>query len=265
MRSPSSPESNDSKEHQLLDTVESGAQAAGELALRKWLMQISENNMREDLYPELYPRRFRNMQLLFDLLRSNRTPHSADFWLEARLLRLMEKHDQCRQLCQTQPMHEWAFATLQEYVWAGRRDSHPYHRYSEFESAEDAQVAAQLFAAAKTLYEAKCFQWQQAHDAAARPTHEEQKLSRRNSVGLVLTLGFSVAAWYFFGWLPALGVFTIGSWLNFIVQGDSNVALGLRMNEWVYNNPRPVDIELTLHHRPEMRAASPIGYPDAPD
>jgi hypothetical protein len=265
MRSPSEPEPRDSKEHALLDSVEAGLFSPNERYARGRLLEESEKNMRSGAFSELYPRRSRNMQLLFDLMRSGTTPRRDDGYLEVRLLRLMDKHDQCRQLCQSVPMYDWTFGMLQEFVWASRGDSFPYPRYTGFPTKEDAMAAHQLYTAARTLHESKCYQWQQAHDAAARPTADERKLSKRNDIGMWLTLGATGVAWYFFGWLPSFAAMTIGFWLNYIVMGDSGEAIKRRMAEWVYQNPRPPNMCLTLEHRPEDRPPPPwTGYPDLP-
>jgi hypothetical protein len=249
MRSHGDPDATQSTEHAMLDMTEAGPMQ-DERGLRLNLLKESERNIREAQFPELHARRSRNMQLLFELLRRSRVPTDSDFWLEARLLRLLERHDQCRQLCQTIPMYEWTFDVLQEFVWAGRGDSFPYPRRTPFENPQDAELASQLFAAAKTLYESKCYQWQQAHDAAAALEPEEARASKRTDIGLVITLIAAALSWYFWGWWAAFAAFVIGSSLLFGVFDDSKDLVRARMKRWCQANPKPGAMSLTLEHLP---------------
>lgn len=253
MRSPSEPEPSESKEHSMLDAVEASYVVADERRARCKLLEEAEANMREGNFPDLYPRRCRNMQLLFDLLRQSRVPLPADFWLEARLLRLMDKHDQCRQLCQSRPMYDWTFDVLQEFVWASRGDPYPYERRKDFNSDGDKVAATQLYGAAKTLHDAKCYQWQQAHDAAAKPAPKEARASQRTEVGSVITLVACALAWYFYSGWAAFVVFLIFSTLLFVVFSDGKDMVHDRMTLWAKDNPKPQAMALTLHHQPLPR------------
>jgi hypothetical protein len=258
MRSSSEAEPSNSLEHAMLDAVEAGHAAPTELSARLDLLLESENNMRSGFFPELYPRRFRNMQILFDLLRTNRALPAETLWYEARLLRLMEKHEQCCQLCQSHPMYEWNFSALQEFIWAGRRDSFAYPRLTEFENEADATLAAQLFAAAKTLYESKCYQWQQAHDEEAKPNAYEQRVTWRNTIVAVLMLASGGAGWYFFGWIAAIVAF-FGGGLLLDWSGDEDELIKKRMTRWLRENPRPkMRLKLT-HTHPGVVGG---GFPD---
>jgi hypothetical protein len=250
MRSPSEPEANDSKEHALLEAVESGHFGSDERRARCKLLEESEKNMRANVFPELYPRRSRNMQLLFELLRQSYTPHYSDFWLEARLLRLTDRHDQCRQLCQSRPMYDWAFDVLQEFVWAGRGDCYPYERRTDFLSDEERTIASQLYTAAKTLHDAKCYQWQQAQDAVAKPNDKERRVSFVSGIGLFAVVVASIVAWNIYSGWVALAVFAIGSTLVANLLGDDRELIAQRMAQWRRENPRPDNMKLTLHHLP---------------
>jgi hypothetical protein len=253
MRSPSEPEPSTSKEHVLLEAVEASYVIADERQARCKLLEESEKNIREGAFPELYPRRCRNMQLLFDLLRQSRVPLDTDFWLEARLLRLMDRHEQCRQLCQTRPPYDWTFDVLQEFVWASRGDAFPYPRRSSFADEQDAAVANQLFTAAKTLYGAKCYEWQQAHDAVAKPTPREQRVSLVSGIGLFVVIAASIVVWNLYnGWVAFL-VFVIGGTLVMNLLGDDREMVKQRMRAWETDNPKPKAMTLTLHHLPLPR------------
>jgi len=258
MRSSSEAEPSNSLEHAMLDAVEAGQGGSSEMGGRMSLLLESEKNMRNGFFPELYPRRFRNMQLLFELFRSSRSLPGETLWQEARLLRLMEKHEQCRQLCQSHPMYEWSFPAMQEFIWAGRCDSFPYRRLSEFENGEDSAVAGQFFAAAKTLYESKCYQWQQAHDAEAKPNDREQRVSWRNGFVVVLVLAATGAGWYFFGWIAAIVAFAGGGML-LDWSGDEDDLIKARMTRWCRENPRPT-MRLKLTH--DHAAVVGGGFPD---
>lgn len=260
MRSPSEPEPHNSKEHALLEQVEASCVIANERKVRCALLEESEKNIRDGLHADLYPRRARNMQSLFDLLRQSQPPWDTDFWLEARLLRLMDRHDQCRQLCQSRPMYEWTFDVLQEFVWASRGDSFPYARRSEFPDSQDAAAANQLFGAAKTLYGAKCYEWQQAHDAAAKPTRKEQRASLITGVGLLIIFIAAIVAWNIYnGWI-ALAVFFVSSGIMFSLFGDDTDMVRDRMAAWTKQNPKPRPMRLALQHEPLPRLV--IGFPD---
>ena len=260
MRSPSEPESSDSREHSLLEAVESGHYTPDERRARCKLLEESEKNMRANAFPHLYPRRSRNMQLLFELLRQCNAPHYSDFWLEARLLRLTDRHDQCRQLCQSRPMYDWTFDVLQEFVWAGRGDCYPYERRTDFLSDEERAMAGQLYTAAGTLHDAKCYQWQQAHAAAAKPTPKEQRTSLITGVGLFIIFIAAIVAWNVYsGWI-ALTVFCVGSGLLFTMFGDDTDMVRERMAAWTKQNPKPRPMRLALHHEPLPHPV--IGFPD---
>jgi hypothetical protein len=258
MRSPSEPEPSESREHALLDFVESGVGRREEKKARLDLLEESERNIRGGHFPDLYPRRLRNMQVLFDLLRTERTSYSSSLWLEARLLRLMERHDQCRQLCQGEPMYNWTFPALREFVWASRADSFPYDRSTDFQNEGDAKLAAQLFEAAKTMHEAKCYQWQQAHDEASKPNDHEDLVSWRNGGLFLLVMVATAAGWYFLGWQAALVAFVGGSMLLGML-GDENELIKERMAQWCSKNPRP-----QMHLRRGFSESAPVGggFPD---
>lgn len=258
MRSPSELEPSDSREHALLDLVELDGSKREERKARLDLLEESERNIREGRFPDLYPRRLRNMQLLFDLLRAEKTSYSDFLWLEARLLRLMERPDQCRQLCQAQPMYTWTFSALQEFVWAGRGDSFPHVRHVKFQNEEESALAAQLFEAAKTMHEAKCYQWQQAHDAAAKPNDREDLVGWRNGGLLLLILVATAAGWYFLGWQAAVVAFVGGSLLLGML-GDEDELIEDRMSKWRKENPRP-----TMHLTRGVGQSGPVGggFPD---
>jgi len=242
----------------MLDAVEAGQDGSNEIVARMKLLVESEENMRNGFFPELYPRRFRNMQLLFELFRTSQSRPGESLWLEARLLRLMENYEQCRQLCQSHPMYEWNFPALQEFIWAGRRDSFAYPRLTEFENEADAALAAQLFAAAQTLYESKCYQWQQAHDGAAKPNDYEQRVTWRNTIVAVLMFVSGGAGWYFFGWVAAIVAF-FGGGLLLDWSGDEDELIKKRMARWLRENPRPkMRLKLT-HTRPGVVGG---GFPD---
>ena len=260
MRSPSDPESNTTWEHLRLDAVESPDFKGDEQRARSELLEASEKHMREGLYGDLYPRRRRNMELLFELLRQSDRGNTMDLWLEARLLRLLERFDQCRQLCQSLPMYEWTFSTLQEFVWAGRGDSFPYPRRSAFADDQDAATASQLSVAAKTLHDARCYQWQQAHDEEAKPTGKESRLYLLTSIGLFVMFIAAIIAWNIYsGWI-ALLVFVIGStiWCN-CVGADTDLKRA-RMAAWTRANPKPPPMKLTLRH--EILVPGGGGFPD---
>jgi hypothetical protein len=250
MRSPSEPEPSDSKEHSLLEAAEAGHFVPDERHIRTKLLEESEKNMRANMFPDLYPRRSRNMDALFELLRQCYTPRYDDFWLEARLLRLMDKHDQCRQLCQSRPMCDWSFDVLQEFVWASRGDCYPYERRTDFQMEEENNLATQLYAAAKTMHDAKCYQWQQAHDAATKPNEKEGRISWFNGIGIFVTLVATGLTWFFVTWWAALIVFGIGSNVALGVVGDSDELVKGRMARWRRENPKPQNMRLTLHHLP---------------
>jgi hypothetical protein len=258
MRSSSEAEPSNSLEHAMLDAIEARQFGSSETGARLDLLVESEKNMRNGLFPELYPRRFRNMEHLFDLFRSSRSLPEQTLWQEARLLRLMERYEQCRQLCQGHPMYEWSFPALQEFIWAGRRDSFAYPRLTEFENEEDAAHAGQLFAAAKTLYESKCYQWQQAHDEEAKPNAYEQRVTWRNTIVAVMMLASGGAGWYFFGWIAAIVAF-FGGGLLLDWSGDEDELIKKRMTRWCRENPRPkMRLKLT-HTRPGVVGG---GFPD---
>ena len=261
MRSPSEPEPSDSKEHALLERVEASDAMANERKLRCALLEESETNLREGRHPALQPRRARNMQLLFDLLRQSQAPLHTDFWLEARLLRLMERHDQCRQLCQSRPIHDWTFDVLQEFVWANRGDSFPYPRRSGFPNEQDADAANQLFTAAKTLYGAKCYEWQQAHDAVAKQTPKEQRVSIVSGVGLFAVLAAAIVVWNIYNGWVAFFVFIIGGALVMSLLGDDREMVQKRVKAWTKENPKPLAMRLALYHEP-LAGAVGGGFPD---
>lgn len=235
----------------MLEMAEAGG-LNNERQLRLSLLKASEKNIRDGKFPELHARRSRNMQALFELLRQSHTPSvlDDDVWLEARLLRLMERHDQCRQLCQTRPMYEWTFAVLQEFVWASRGDSFPYHRRSEFDNERDVQAANQLFLAAKTLHESKCYQWQQAHDAAKAPNEAEARATKRTDIGLWVIIIAAVLLWYSYAWWVGLMVFFFGCSILFGAFNDGKEMAKVRMKAWCKENPKPNAMALTLHHLP---------------
>lgn len=260
MRSQSEPESNITWEHVGLDSVESSNFNGDERRARSDLLESSEKHMREGLYADLYPRRRRNMELLFELLRQSDRVDAVDFWLEARLLRLLERFDQCRQLCQSRPMYEWTFSTLQEFVWAGRRDSFAYPRRSVFTDDQDTATASQLYVAAKTLHDARCYQWQQAYDEEAKPTSKESRLSVVTGTGLFVIFIAAIIAWNIYsGWI-ALLVFVIGSmvWCN-LFDDDADLKRK-RMAVWTRENPKPPPMKLTLRH--EYLVPGGGGLPD---
>jgi hypothetical protein len=260
MRSPSEPESNITFEHVHLDLVESPNFKGDELRFRTELLEMSEAHMREGLYPALYPRRRRNMEALFELLRHSNNADTMDLWLEARLLRLTERYDACRQLRQSRPMYEWLFSTLQEFVWAGRADSFPYPRRSPFTHDQDTTTASQLYVAAKTLHDAKCYQWQQAYDEEAQPTSRESRLSLITGVGLFVILLAAIVAWNLYsGWI-ALLVFVVGAmiWCNLFEDGDD--LKKKRMRIWSKENPKPAPMKLELGHRYLVPGGG--GFPD---
>lgn len=258
MRSPSEPEPSDSREHALLDLVESDVSKSEETKARLQLLEESERNIREGHFPDLYPRRLRNMQLLFDLLRAEKTSCSDSLWLEARLLRLMERHDQCRQLCQAQPMYKWTFSALQEFVWAGRGDSFPHDRRAGFQNDEETALAAQLYEAAKTMHEAKCYQWQQAHDAEAKPNDHEDLVGWRNGGLFLLILAATAAGWYFIAWQAAVVALIGGSLLLGMLDSDDELIKD-RMAKWCRENPRP---SMILRSGPRQAGPAGGGFPD---
>jgi hypothetical protein len=258
MRSPSEPESSNSREHLLLDLVESDSTTMDAIGARMEVLKESERNMRGGHFPELYPRRLRNMQLLFDLLRSQRSTGDGFLWLESRLLRLMEKHDQCRQLCQAVPMYRWSFPALQEFVWASRGDSFPYDRHANFQHEDEAALAGQLYEAAKTMHESKCYQWQQAHDATAKPNEREQAVSWRNGFIVFAVLIVAVIGWYFYGWMAGLMAF-VGGGLLLNFAGDDDEMIKERMAQWRRDNPRPV---MHLTRAPGQSGPVGGGFPD---
>ncbi len=230
----------------MLDAVEAGQGKPNEIAARTRLLIESEDNIRKGLFPDLYARRARNMRLLFDLLRQS--DRASDLWLEARLLRLTERHDQCRQLCQSLPMYEWTFDVLQEFVWAGRGDSFPYERRSEFQDERDAATATQLFNAAHTLHSASCYQWQQAHDREKKLTPREERVSWRNGIGLFVSLVAAIVVWNVYsGWL-AIVVFAGGAMLVEMIFGDDKEMVKKRMAVWLKHNPKPPAMRLSLKH-----------------
>jgi hypothetical protein len=253
MRSPSEPEPSDSKEHALLDAVEAGHFAPNERLARSKLLEESEKNMRANVLPELYPRRTRNMQLLFEALRQSYTSFDTDFWLEARLLRLTERYEQCRQLCQSRPMYEWTFDVLQEFVWAGRGECYPHERRSDFPSDEDRSMASQLYTAAKTLHDAKCYQWQQAHDQQAKPTAKETRVSSLSDIGFVGVFAAAIIVWIMHAGWSAIIVFLLGSIGVMAFIGDDKDMLGKRMKEWLGEHPKPSGMRLKLEHEPLPR------------
>jgi len=261
MRSPSEPEPHDSKEHALLEQVEASYVITNERKLRCALLGESEKNIRDGLHADLYPRRMRNNRSLFDLLRQSQPPLDTDFWLEARLLRLMERHDQCQQLCQSRPMYEWTFDVLQEFVWANHGDSFPYSRRAGFPTEQDAATANQLFNAAKTLYGAKCYEWQQAHDAVAKQTPKEQRVSVVSGIGLCAVLAAAIVVWNIYSGWVAFFVFIIGGARVMSLLGDDREMVQKRVKAWTKENPKPPAMRLALYHGP-LSGAVGGGFPD---
>jgi hypothetical protein len=257
MRSSSEAEPSNSLEHAMLDAVEAGHSVSGELGARMELLLESEKNMRNGLFPELYPRRFRNMEQLFDLFRSSRSLPEQTLWQEARLLRLMERYEQCRQLCQSQPMYEWSFHALQEFIWAGRRDNFPYLRFCEFESESDIALAEQHLAAATTMHQAKCYQWHQAREAESKPTKYERRLVWRNAFLNIRVLLPSAIVGYMGGWLYALPALAVIVWIDFDPASEREALVEARMEEWLRDNPRPkMHLKLTHKRAPIVRGGA---------
>jgi hypothetical protein len=244
----------------MLDLAEAGG-LKNEKQLRLSLLMASEQNIRDRKFPDLHARRSRNMQTLFELLRQSHVPSvlNDDFWLEARLLRLLERHDQCRQLCQTRPMYEWTFAVLQEFVWASRGDSCPYPRRTAFENESDVQTANQLFLAAKTLHESKCYQWQQAYDAMQAPNKAETRASNRTDIGLLVIITAAALFGYFYSWWAGLMVFFFGSSILFSIFNDGKEMNKVRVSDWFKENPKPYPMALTLYHLPPPNVHVSIG------
>jgi hypothetical protein len=147
-------------------------------------------------------------------------------------------------------MYEWTFDVLQEFVWASRGDSHPYPRRSGFPTEQDAAAASQLFAAAKTLHGAKCYEWQLAHDATAKKTPKEQRVSIISGIGLFAVLAAAIVVWNIYnGWVAFL-VFIIGGTLVMNLLGDDHEMVQTRMKAWTKENPKPPAMRLALEHEP---------------
>ena len=222
-----------------------------ELQQRMQLHFRGEENARAERHPEFAEYRSMNAQRLFEILRTTdlraaRLLVEATY-LECRLLRLTGRFDECRQLCQSMPVYRWDYATLQEYIWATKRDDYPHQRFRLFKDEEDRAMVERFVRAARETYQEDLETWTARKDSENKPP----PLTKAHTVLGVVTLGIPyVVAWSFYdsvGLLGAAAVYFVGIILMALILGALTAPFTSRpqtqherVKEWERANPRPV-------------------------
>jgi hypothetical protein len=218
-----------------------------ELQQRVQLHFRGEESVRAGRHPEFAEYRAKNAQRLFEILRT------ADLraarllvdvnYLECRLLRLTGQFDECRQLCQSMPVYSWDYATLQEYIWATKRDDYPYERFRAFKDEEDKLMVQRFVQSARIAYEEDLAKWTSRRDEETKPP----PLSRRD----MIMGGFAFGVPYVAAWLSWTSVGIVGAvviffaglivlWLMFAPFMAKTKLPRERVKDWESLNPRPV-------------------------
>jgi hypothetical protein len=222
-----------------------------ELQQRMHLHFRGEENTRAGRHPEFAEYRIKNAKRLFDILRTTDL-HAVRLlvdvsYLECRLLRLIGKFDECRQLCQSMPVYLWDHATLQEYVWATKRDSYPHQRFRVFKNEEDRAMVQRFVQSAKESYRNDLELWSARRDSETKPPPPSK--SQAISGVLILAVPYSVAWWYYesLGLLGAAAVYVAGIVGMTLIVGlllapftGKTLTWHERIKAWESLNPRPV-------------------------
>ena len=228
-----------------------------ELQARVQLHFRGEENERAGQHPEFAEYRAKNAERLFEILRT------ADLraarllvdvnHLECRLLRLVGKFEECRQLCQSMPVYSWDYEMLQEYIWATKRDDYPHQRFRVFKDQDDKAMAERFVAAALNTYESDLESWTARREEETKPpplTDWQYKLLVDYSFWLSCLIaaasGIFVAtssAGPIIGTIAAILVYLVSHAtlaLLFACFGIKGKSRAERIKEWETANPRPV-------------------------
>jgi hypothetical protein len=218
-----------------------------ELQQRISLHFSGEENARAGRYPEFAEHRADNAQRLFELLRTMdlrkaRLIVSVDY-LECRLLRLLGKFDEARQLCQSMPVYLWDYSMLQEYIWATKRDPVPYERSKIFEDEADREMVRRFVESAKKTHEEDLRKWEARREQETQPP----PATKVQTLLYVLTMGIPYVAaammWDTVGLFGAVAIFFVGVFLMLLVISPfaSHIKTQReRLQEWESLNMRPI-------------------------
>lgn len=218
-----------------------------ELQQRMQLHFRGEENARAERHPEFAEYRSKNAQRLFEILRTAdlraaRLLVNVDH-LECRLLRLIGKFDECRQLCQSMPVYLWDYQMLQEYIWASKRDSYPHQRFRFFKDEDDKAKVQRFVESARESYEKDLGEWTTRREVETKmppPTKFEKAL-------YFTTLGVPLlTAFYFYeavGLIAAVGIYVAGILVMLLLLSPFTSKIKTKedlVKEWEAENPKPM-------------------------